>query len=592
MFSSFRTKLILLIIGCMLLPALAISSISYYQAKESLLRAGKQELKQIVDHAYSVLAVLDKEVQEGKITKEEAIAQASELLAGPFKSDGKERDFRQTSFRFGDSGYLFVNSTDPANPRKTLIHPRFGVAGEMPALKAPDGTDVLSMLQEASKKSAEEERFVEYPYFLPGQKQDDPNAKIGTKMAYLRLFEPWNAYIGVGAYEFEFYQSIQSLKYIIFAISLGTIAAGAVLAYWFAQRYTRILRHAGTVIEEVGKGNLTLKADVKGKDEFAHLANHLNASTDNMRNMIHDVVTVTENVAQFASYLNEGASQTGKASEQIAITIAEMAEATSSMKDDTIMTTEVIRQLQKEIQEITDLLKITTESTKRAAENATVGLKTSEQVQNEMNRVNQVVLHSADAVEGLKGRMDKISEITQMITAIASQTNLLALNAAIEAARAGEHGRGFAIVADEVRKLAEATSKAGEEIIQVLGEIQAKTADAVHAMQNGVTSVGDIGNLVKVSSQSFKEITSAVESVSTQISEIYEASTIMRKQGETALERIQNVTAASMEIAGGMETIASSAEEQTATVEETVASVSEVSKNIQMLHDKVQSFRV
>ena len=58
---------------------------------------------------------------------------------------------------------------------------------------------------------------------------------------------------------------------------------------------------------------------------------------------------------------------------------------------------------------------------------------------------------------------------------------MLALNAAIEAARAGEVGRGFAVVADEVRKLAEGSTKAAQQISDIIAQIQSSVEHAKEA---------------------------------------------------------------------------------------------------------------
>ncbi|MCH5652349.1 MULTISPECIES: methyl-accepting chemotaxis protein [Pseudomonas] len=103
-------------------------------------------------------------------------------------------------------------------------------------------------------------------------------------------------------------------------------------------------------------------------------------------------------------------------------------------------------------------------------------------IKDTLHMLGQLTISMAEAtrgIEALDSQSQVIGTIIKTISGIAEQTNLLALNAAIEAARAGEQGRGFAVVADEVRQLASRTTKAAEEIVNVVKTNQSLASDAV-----------------------------------------------------------------------------------------------------------------
>jgi methyl-accepting chemotaxis protein len=111
---------------------------------------------------------------------------------------------------------------------------------------------------------------------------------------------------------------------------------------------------------------------------------------------------------------------------------------------------------------------------------------------------------SDTTVKGLAEMAQRIGEVVQLISDIASQTNLLALNATIEAARAGEAGKGFAVVASEVKSLAAQTARATEDISAQIAAIQAATGNAVDA-------INAVGGIIGQVSEISTSIASAVE---------------------------------------------------------------------------------
>lgn len=93
----------------------------------------------------------------------------------------------------------------------------------------------------------------------------------------------------------------------------------------------------------------------------------------------------------------------------------------------------------------------------------------------ETRRTQQTIAELAQASE-------RIGNVVDLISVIASQTKLLALNASIEAARAGAAGRGFAVVAGEVKKLAQETARATAEIVETIASVQAATGRTVESI--------------------------------------------------------------------------------------------------------------
>ena len=131
----------------------------------------------------------------------------------------------------------------------------------------------------------------------------------------------------------------------------------------------------------------------------------------------------------------------------------------------------------------------------------------------------------------------RVTKVVELITDVADQTNLLALNATIEAARAGEAGKGFAVVATEVKNLASQTSRAAEQVIGEIGEMQSMTRESVSSVREINEKISEIDSGARLVAEAAREQTEVVGAISDRI--------------DQAVRRMQTIAAILADVASG-----------------------------------------
>ncbi len=269
---------------------------------------------------------------------------------------------------------------------------------------------------------------------------------------------------------------------LLLAVCAGAALVQFVICYLLTASIVRPVRVAMKSARRVGNGDLTVQVRPEGNDEVTQLFQGINEMTHNLRQLVGEVASGAQRVADTSSQIAEGNLDLSQRTEEQASTLEETA---SSMEE-----------LTATVSQNADTAR---EASKLAVSASLVARKGGEVV-------DQVV----ETMDGITDASRRIADIISVIDGIAFQTNILALNAAVEAARAGEQGRGFAVVAAEVRNLAQRSAAAAREIKGLI-------ADSVKKVQEG-------GNLVDAAGHTMVDVVHSVSKVSDMLAEIAAAS--------------------------------------------------------------------
>ncbi|GMO26675.1 MAG: cache domain-containing protein [Termitinemataceae bacterium] len=381
---------------------------------------------------------------------------------------------------------------------------------------------------------------------------------------------PWKLFMNIERK--EYLSGITNLQITLIVLSAIFLIVGIALAYFIGLSLAKPIVRVADTLKDIaqGEGDLTVRIDIRSKDEFGDLAAYYNSSMEKIQKLISDIKHQTVLLSDVGDDLSCNMTQTASAINQISANIQSIKDRVETQSNSVQGTAEQAEDISRTAGKLEEQIELQRKAVEKAEHAVSSVVASTEGVSKSLaeNAQNVKILRDAsdigrsslqnvaENINGISKESEGLLEINDVIKRISSQTNLLSMNAAIEAAHAGEAGKGFAVVADEIRKLAESSSEQSSTISAVLkkitGEID-KIMKSTDAVLNKFEAI-DLG--IKTVSQQEEQIRNEMDGQQRDRRHILDAMTDVDKITNDVQEKATTMTVASKVIESGSHTLA------------------------------------
>ncbi len=377
--------------------------------------------------------------------------------------------------------------------------------------------------------------------------------------------------------------------YVLMVIAvLFTIMVGIVVNKTLAKPARIANNDLSGIVQGIAEnqGDLTMRVEVKTKDEIGQLATGINGFIESLQVLMQKLKVESEKMRDSALVVSGQVNESNKSALNVSSAMEELAasmeEVTATLEQLADGSHDILARIQS-MSDSADNGNETVDAIKSRA--ISMHKETMASKNNAVDILREIGTQLEDAVAESKS-VDKINELTGNILDIASQTNLLALNASIEAARAGDAGRGFAVVADEIRSLAENSSKTANDIQSISNIV---TGAVMRLAENAQKMLDYIGTDVMKDYDAFVEIVNQYEAdadlMSRILGEFVDQATTINQTMQDMNTGIVDVSTTVGESARAVSSVA----EDASTLVDAMAHIQDETENSQKISESLQS---
>lgn len=369
-------------------------------------------------------------------------------------------------------------------------------------------------------------------------------------------------------------QSQQSVMFIILAV-LGMVSITSALS---ANRIAAAIKGGIDYVDQMCQGKLGNRASeklIKRGDEIGDMCRGVKKLDDNLTAIVTEIQTQSAILGETSTACNSDAHKALASAEQVNAAAEEVAAATSTQAQGALEAENSVNLIGQTIEETNGQMQDFSNTSKEMSQAAGGAKETLAELNRNMHKVREAVDNVHHQTNETHISVEKIGEMTMVITEIATQTNLLSLNASIEAARAGEMGKGFAVVAEEIRKLAEQCNTSAIEIQEVLTQLKNNSDISVSTMEEVRKIIQAQADKLAETNHVFETVEGGIDQSVHGIGKIMEEMSTLNGARSHAVSEVQNVAAL--------------AQQNAASIEETAASIDDVAHLISAMSERMEN---